>query len=73
MFEEEKKVAEKVPVDEIKMDDLTEEQAETKKISKKISNFILVIADFYYEDSANNLKKELVKKNKMNNISIKKN
>ena len=72
IFEEEKKVAEKVPVDEIKMDDLTEEQAETKKISRKISNFILVIADFYYEDSANNLKKELVKKNKMNNISVKK-
>ena len=33
---------------------------------------MLVINDFYYEDSANNLKKELVKKTKMNNISVKK-
>ena len=44
----------------------------TKKKSDKKSNFILVISDFYYEDSANNLKKDLVKKTKMNNISVKK-
>ena len=31
-----------------------------------------MINDFYYEDTANNLKKELVKKTKMNNISVKK-
>ena len=72
IFEDEKNVAAKAPVDEIKMDDLTKDQAVTKKISNKISNFILVLADFYYEDSANNLKKELVKKTKMNNISVKK-
>ena len=42
-----------------------------KSINKK-SNFILVISDFYYEESAINLKKDLVKKTKMNNISVKK-
>ena len=31
-----------------------------------------MINDFYFEDSANNLKTELVEKTKMNNISIKK-
>ena len=71
-FDEEKKVAEKAPVDEIKMDDLSEKEPEIEKKILKKSNFILVINDFYYEDSANNLKKELVKKTKMNNIYVKK-
>ena len=38
----------------------------------KKSNFILVISDFYYKDSASNLMEELIKKTKINNISIKK-
>ena len=71
-FEEEKNVSEKVPVDAIKMNDLTKDDTETKKKSNKKSNFILVISDFYYEESAINLKKDLVKKTKMNNISVKK-
>ena len=71
-FEEEKNVSKKVPVDEVKMDDLTKVEIKTKKKLDKKSNFILVISDFYYEDSANNLMKELVKKTKINNISVKK-
>ena len=71
-FEEEKNVSEKAPVDEIKMNDLTKNEVETKKKSNKKSNFILVISDFYYEESAINLKKDLVKKTEMNNISVKK-
>ena len=48
-FDEEKNVAEKAPVDEIKMDDLTKVQIKKlKKIKKKLRNFILVISDFYY-------------------------
>ena len=42
-----------------------------KKIDKK-NNFVLVISDFYYYDSAQNLKEELMKKTKINNFSIKK-
>jgi len=72
MFEEEKKVAEILPVNEVKMDDLTKVEVKAKKKSNKKSNFILVVSDFYYEDSANNLMKELVKKTKINNISVKK-
>ena len=40
-----------------------------KTIDKR--NFILVISDFYYEDSANNLMTELIKKIKIDNISVK--
>ena len=71
-FDEEKRVAEKAPVDEIKMNDLSKKESEIEKKILKENNFILVINDFYYEDSANNLKNELVKKTKMNNFSVKK-
>ena len=72
IFEEEKNVVEKVPVNEIKMDDLTNKILEVEKKILKDNSFILVINEFYYEDSANNLKKELIKKTNMNNISVKK-
>ena len=71
-FDEEKNVAEKAPVEEIKMDVLSESKTQSSKKEKKINSFILVINDFYYEDSANNLKNELIKKTKMNNILVKK-
>ena len=71
-FDEEKKVAENAPVDEIVMDDIFNDEVDIEKEILKEANFILVINDFYFEDSANNLKAELVKKTKMNNIFIEK-
>ncbi len=72
IYEEERKVAEVVVVDKVEMDDLSEEQLYSKKISDKKKDFVLIIADFYYRDSAENLKKELVKKTKINKFSVKK-
>ena len=71
-FEEERNVADTVPIDEVKMDDLTKAEAKTKKKSNKKSNFILVVSDFYYEDSANDLMRELINKTNIINISVKK-
>ena len=71
-FDEEKNVAEKAPVEAIMMDDLSSNQEQTKKNISTNYNFILVINDFYFEDSAINLKNELIKKTKMDNISVKK-
>ena len=71
IFDEEKNVANKAPVDEIEMNDLTINQSKIEKITEK-SNYILVISDFYYIDSANNLKNELDKKTNIDNISVKK-
>mgnify|MGYP006094356275 CR=1 FL=1 len=68
-FDEEKNVAAQLPVNKVIMDDLTKIKYK-KKILKKI-NFILVISDFYYEDSANNLMEELIKNN-FDKISVKK-
>ena len=72
IFEEEKNVAAKLPVDEIKMDDLSKEKTSTKKNIRKSNKFILVVADFYYFDSANNLKSDLKNQTKIRNFSIKK-
>jgi len=72
IFEEEKKVAGNAPVDEITMDILSNDKYKTDKEIAKQANFILVINDFFFEDSAIELKDELVKKTKMDNISIKK-
>ena len=72
IFEEEKNVAGKAPVDKIKVNDLTiEESIKERKESKK-KKFILVISDFYYKDSAIDLKNDLIKKMKLNNIFIRK-
>ena len=54
------------------MNVLSKKEPKIEKKMLKENNFILVINDFYYEDSANNLKTELIKKTKMNNISVKK-
>jgi len=72
IFEEEKKVADKAPVDEIQMNDLSTSKPKVNKKSIKKNKFVLIISDFYYLDSANNLKKELIKKININKISVKK-
>ena len=71
-FDEEKNVAETAPVNEVKMDDLTKQEAKIEKKIVKKYNYIVVISDFYYEESAINLMKELNKKNQFINISVKK-
>ena len=69
-FDEEKNVADKAPVDEILMDDLNKNETETNKQIMKTKKFTLIISDFYYENSAINLKNELIKKINLKNISI---
>jgi len=71
IFDEEKNVAEKAPVDEVLMNDLNPASKNYIKQKDQIS-FILVINDFYYFESAKRLKKQLSKKTKINNLSIKK-
>ncbi len=72
IYEEEKNVAEKAPVDKIKMDSLTNNKDEVKKKVLKKNNFIILINDYYYEDSAINLKNELFKKTGFSNILVRK-
>ena len=71
-LDEEKNVVGKVPIDKIEMDDLTNTKTAIEKKISKSNNFTLLINDFYYQDSAINLKNKLIKKTKMNNITVKK-
>ena len=52
MFEEEKKVAEKAPVDGIQINDLNETQEIIKKTNEKVFSYSIKVADFYYKDTA---------------------
>ena len=71
-FEEEKNVAEKAPVEQIQMNNISDSTKNTNAEDIKKEKFIIIISDFYYKDSALNLKKELSKKISLKNISIKK-
>ena len=71
-FEEEKNVAEKAPVDGIKIDNLGSSNVEKKQTN--IVNFLysIKIADFYYKDSAKNMIDRINKETNLKNSVIKK-
>ena len=71
IFDEEKHVANKAPVEKIEINDLSKAKKTASKAKEKYS-YILLISDFYYLDSAKNLKNELTKKTKLNGFTIKK-
>ena len=74
-FEEEKKVANKAPVDSISVNDLND--TDEKKIKKKINNefkYVIKIADFYYLNTAKQMVKRIkselnIKKTDINKIN----
>ena len=51
-FDEEKNVAEKVPVEGILIDDLNSSVKKIEKNEKEVFSYSIKIADFYYKDSA---------------------
>ena len=72
IFDEEKNVAEKAPVDEIEIDNLLQEESTLKKKTMDKRNYVLVIADFFYFETADKLKLHLAKETQIKNFSIKK-
>ena len=70
-YDEERKVAENAPVTEITMNNLSTDNNETKNISKKFV-FFIIISDFYYHATANELRNDLENKTKLPNIFVKK-
>ena len=69
-YDEEKNVADKAPVDDIKIKDLNADIKKKIKKKKSTFNYIIKNADFYYEDTAKLLIKRIMKKNKINNVNI---
>ena len=70
-FEEERQVAENAPVTEIKMDDISNDINEVEKLTKEYV-FFIIISDFYYSSTADELKNDLKSKSKLANIFVKK-
>ena len=72
MFEEEKKVASKAPVNNINISNLsTKETNSNKEISKKFS-YKLKIADFYFKETALLLVDRIIKETFIKDVKIKK-
>ena len=71
-FEAEKKVAEKVPVDGIKIDNLGAEIEKKEKTNLVKFSYSIKIADFYYKDSAKNMIKRIKNETKLKDPIIEK-
>ena len=67
MFEEERTVAEKAPVDGIQINDLNIKKSKKKAKKNQEFSYSIKVADFYYEDTAqtmlNRIKNEVSIKN----------
>ncbi len=70
MFEEEKSVAEKAPVDGIQINDLNAVKSTSKKTKNKFFSYSIKVADFYYEDTAKIMIKRIKKETSLNNLKI---
>ena len=72
MHEEEKKVAQKAPVDQIQIKDLGNTVQKDTKIKKKKFNYAIKIADFYFEKSAKEMVSRISSEAGIDKISIEK-
>ena len=72
-FDEEKNVAEKAPVDGIKIDIISDTKTKNKKIIKdSIFKYSIKIADFYYKDSAETMINRIISETSITDPTIKK-
>ena len=69
-FDEEKEVAEKAPVVEIGIMDLSKKKKEKKTIIKTDFNYLIKIADFYFFKTAEILKYRIHEELKIKNVKI---
>ena len=71
-FDEEKKVADKAPVDSISVNDLNEKIEKKIVIKKKNFSYIVKIADFYYKKTADEMSKRIKIELNLNTVGINK-
>ena len=69
-YEEEKKVANKAPVEKILVNDLNKISKNNSTKKTKKFNYSIKIADFYFEDSAKNMKKKIINESSIKNVDI---
>ena len=71
-FEEEKKVAEKAPIDGIQINDLNKKLTKKDKAVKENFSYSIKIADFYYRDTAKIMVSRIKSETSLKNTVIKK-
>ncbi len=70
MFDEERNVAEKAPVDGIQINDLNTKKKKKKKIIIKNFSYSIKVADFYYKDTAKMMVERIKIETLIKNIKI---
>ena len=70
MFEEEKTVAEKAPVDGIQINDLNQKKVKKKVFKNKKFSYSIKVADFYYKDTAFMMKDKIIKQTSITKLKI---
>tara|TARA_B100001057_G_scaffold478673_1_gene549383 strand:- start:4887 stop:5636 length:750 start_codon:yes stop_codon:yes gene_type:complete len=70
MFEEEKSVAEKAPVDGIKINDLNIKKIKKKETFNEVFSYSIKVADFYYEKSAQMMVNRIKNDSSVKNLNI---
>ena len=70
MFDEEKKVADKAPIDIISINDLNSDLTKTEQVKQNKFNYSIKIADFYFKDTALTMLDRIEKETSVNEIVI---
>ena len=71
-YDEEKKVADKAPVDDIQIKELGKVTKKTAQVKKDKFNYIIKIGDFYFKKSAELMKSRIATETTIKKINIKK-
>ena len=71
-FEEEKIVASKAPIDDIQIKDLSNNEKEIKEANIKKFAYTIKIADFYFKESANQMKTRILTETSIKKVNINK-
>ena len=70
MFDEEKQVADKAPIDSISINDLNSEFTKTEQVKQNKFNYSIKIADFYFKDTALTMLDRIEKETLVNKIGV---
>ena len=71
-FDEEKNVASKAPIDEIQIKDLSNNKKKKSEVNTKKFSYIIKIADFYFEKSADQMKTRVFTETSIKKVNINK-
>ena len=71
-YDEEKNVAEKAPVEQIQIKELSDTSKKEIEINKKKFSYVIKIADFYFEKSADQMKSRISDETSIKDVNINK-